>query len=60
MSEEALAQHGATQSLCLQVANSLNTAHRYCDPDNAQRAASYVRQDHDIRAYGFLNGWTPE
>jgi hypothetical protein len=60
MSEDALAENGVTQSVCQQIALSRGLVHRYCDPDNTQRAALHVLQDNDIRANGFIHGWTPE
>jgi hypothetical protein len=60
MSLEALAQKSAARTVCNEVADAQNLGHRYCDPNNAQRAALGVRDELDIRAQGFLANWSQE
>jgi hypothetical protein len=60
MSVEALAQKGASQSLCEQIANAKSIAHRYCDPNNEQRQALGIGQEYDIsniKYKAFFNDW---
>jgi len=57
MSDGALTQRGASQSLCEQIANAKGIAHRYCDPNNEQRQALGIRQENDIRYEAFRNDW---
>ena len=50
MSPEALR---ADDSVCRQVAKSLQIAHRYCDPSSGERTALGIVADDDIRWAGF-------
>ena len=59
-SSEGLAQKDAAWTVCKEVADALHLRHRYCDPNNEQRAALGVRGENDIRARGFLANWDPE
>lgn len=60
MSLEALGQNNTDRSVCEKIAGELGLPHRYCDLNNAERAAKGVRDELDIRAEGFLQSWTQE
>jgi hypothetical protein len=60
MSQEALAQKHAAQSICEEIANVAGLAHRYCDPDNEQRSARNIQDAQKIRLDGFYCDWSPE
>jgi hypothetical protein len=55
MSLEALAQKGASQSICCGIANERGIRHLYCDPDNETRSRLQIQGENDIRLAGFLN-----
>jgi hypothetical protein len=55
MSLEALAQKGASQSICSEVANERAIRHLYCDPDNETRNRLTIQGENDIRLAGFFN-----
>jgi hypothetical protein len=57
---EALAQKNTDRSVCEKIADELGLPHRYCDLNNAERAAKEARDELDIRAEGFLQSWTQE
>jgi hypothetical protein len=58
MSSEALAENQCIDSVPMRVASSLGIKHRFCDPGRCERASLGIRQENDIRASGFLYGWS--
>jgi hypothetical protein len=48
MNLEALAQKGASQSICSRIANERGIRHLYCDPDNGTRNRLQIRGENGI------------
>lgn len=58
MNVEALAEHKCTSSIPMQIAGGLQMPHRFCDPNNAERAKLGIRQENEIRIQAWLSSST--
>lgn len=54
MNEEALAESGAVGSVAQEVAIHLNIQHQFSDPSLRMRDKLGIRQENNIRAFGFI------
>jgi hypothetical protein len=57
LSREALTQKDCALSICQMIASSRELAHRFCDPDNAQRITLDIANEKDIRWKSFACDW---
>ena len=60
MSKEALAHHGAKNSIVELVCTERGIPHQFSDPTNSERLRLEIRQDSDIRAEHLSDGSTQE
>jgi hypothetical protein len=60
MNEDGLAEYGVASSVIHQEAARLNLPHCFCEPSLRERAALNVQQENDLRATGFVTGWSEE
>lgn len=60
MNQEALTESGAFKSVAQRVTDELNLAHQFSDPLRSVRQQLVIRQEHDIRAFAFINGRTKQ
>jgi hypothetical protein len=58
MSGEALKERNVSSSVGADLARKLAVPHRYCDPDRHERARIGLCQENEIRAHGWLQGWS--
>lgn len=60
MNQSALEKNGGSRTIANVVAAKLGLKHQLSDPLPNMREQLGIRQENDIRAFGFVNNWSPE
>lgn len=60
LNEDGLSQHKVRHSVLQQEASALQLPHCFCEPGLAERADLGIRQSNEVKATGWIRGWSNE